>query len=320
MKWILFSILTLSVIATFFWASNESGEKEIVTKKEGVVTIDHEFSVITYNLGYASGLLNLGFATTEETKEKANETVFEKNLKQLSEHLEAIQPDVMLLQEVDFDSDRSYNTNQAEYIANALPLPTHRYDSVNWSKRFIPYPITKPARWVKAMQSGQSILSSYPIIDYRTETLEKPKKNYFYDRFYFERLLQSVVIKVGQENIAVLNVHLDAYNEEVRERQLDEVLNSAERYRGLGMPIVLGGDFNRTFEKGGKRYEQIREIGLTPIRSEPLPTYPSDNPQQAIDHLFYTQDSLVLKEHKRLDGVKQVSDHLPLYAVFMLKE
>ena len=321
MKWTVCGICITALVAVFFWASSGSGEAEVFIQHETVQAKESntEIAVIAYNLGYASGPFNIDPNNeAEEAGRIPDEIVFNTNLTKLVKKIKEVEPDILLLQEVDFDSNRSYHTHQSAYLFANTALFTHRYDVANWSKRYTPYPLLEPTRWVGKLHSGQTILSRFTVTDYQSTLLEKPKRNYLYDRFYFERFLQEAVVLVGGQDIVILNVHLDAFNDEVNERQLMEVLHRVQQYKALGMPIILGGDFNRDITKG---FEMVQEAGLEIAGGTPsLLTYPVANPKKAIDFLLYTKDSLELNDHKRLDDFGNISDHFPVYAVFSLKE
>ena len=316
------AVLIGIVAVTLLWASSGNSEYETLEKKEAIAEVDSEnITVITYNMGYASGLFNIDPNTKNETEEeKADEKFFKENLETLIKKVNEQNPSLLFLQEVDFKSSRSYNTQQAEYLFNNIDTITHRYDITNWNKNFVPYPPLEPKRWQGALHAGQSILSAYPIIDYRKITLEKRKQNILYDQFYFERAIQVAIVKVKETNIAVLNVHLEAHDKELNKRHMQEVLEITKRYKEMDMPIILGGDFNQRIEKESEGYEEITTLGLKSVSETPLLTYPSNAPEHALDYLFYTPQTLRLLRYKRLDEFGQIADHLPITASFALKE
>jgi endonuclease/exonuclease/phosphatase family metal-dependent hydrolase len=79
-------------------------------------------------------------------------------------------------------------------------------------------------------------------------------------------------------------------------------------------PVLLGGDFN--FEPDTPSFQRLLDAGLSDVLAEdrPLPTWPSAEPVQQIDHLFTTSGL------SRLSGTAPgyadtlASDHLPVGA------
>lgn len=97
-------------------------------------------SVLTFNIGYG-GLdadtdffMDGGSAVLATSKEKV-----ESNISGAGDILTRENTDVVFLQEVDLDSKRSWNVNEAELLAGRLSDWSMAY-GVNYRCRYIPYP------------------------------------------------------------------------------------------------------------------------------------------------------------------------------------
>ncbi|PJF38621.1 MAG: endonuclease/exonuclease/phosphatase, partial [Phototrophicales bacterium] len=122
--------------------------------------------VLTYNLGWMSGMTNnLPIARTD--------SMYKSHLQQVKHILRQIDPHILGLQEVDFKSRRSRYWQQADSLSDALHIP-FRANAVNWDKRYVPFPYWPPSLQFGAMLSGQSTLSQLPILDHKREVLPMP--------------------------------------------------------------------------------------------------------------------------------------------------
>lgn len=85
---------------------------------------------------------------------------------------------------------------------------------------------------------------------------------------------------------------------------------------GQGRPIVVGGDFN--FAPNGVAWREMERAGLYDalFRVRPSPTFPAEDPEQEIDHIFAT-GGLDRKQGAVLDA--PYSDHLAVMAVLRVE-
>jgi hypothetical protein len=118
------------------------------------------FTVVTYNLGYLSGLGNA--ATASEVPVALTPGFFDQNQAMAIAALADLEPDIVAFQEIDLDARRSYRVNQPEAIAQGLELPVGAI-AVNWDKRYIPFPYWPPTAQFGPTLAAQAILSRFPI-------------------------------------------------------------------------------------------------------------------------------------------------------------
>jgi len=272
-------------------------------------------SVVSYNVGYLSGLTN------QQAVERDFE-LMEQNQDTAISALQQANPDIIGLQEVDFEAYRSFERNQQYAIASALEIPFAAI-AINWDKRYVPFPYWPPAVHYKKVVSGQAILSRYPIQQNQRIVLEKvPNNPFYYNALYLDRVAQVAEIDLGNESLIIINVHLEAFDSPTRTRQSEVVLALAEDY-AAEYPVVLMGDFNSSLNRaaeGRSRSIQVfldsPEFASAVVESSfsEARTFPSDQPEFTLDYIFYTPDSLQVVDWRVLKSAAQASDHLPIQA------
>ena len=100
-----------------------------------------ELTVLTWNIGY-SGLgssadffMDGGKGVRTQTKEQV-----QQNLEAFASELETVNPDFVLLQEVDRNSTRSYHVNGADFLSSRMSDYQNTFAN-NFKVLFVPYPL-----------------------------------------------------------------------------------------------------------------------------------------------------------------------------------
>lgn len=331
---ILILALLVAFVSFYYWAGMRTlGQDEYASLVRGTpaeASAD-TFTVMTYNIGYLSGMTNN--RPTEQ-----DEAFYRANLAAATRMLEAERPDVVAFQEIDLGARRSYDVDQAAALADALGYSA-RAVAVNWDARYVPFPGMSPGTHFGRMLSGQAVLSRFPIRSHERIVLERPETveigglgpfSGLAERFYLDRLAQVVLLELPRP-VYLINVHLEAFDRPTRERQARRL---AELYRGLSAkhPTILTGDFNallpymreHTDLPAHERDEMLADRSLETIlesgvreafgdsaRPDPRAvfTFDSERPYQKIDHLFYSPDAFDVIDARVVDGPEQPSDH-----------
>ena len=276
-------------------------------------------SLVSYNIGYLSGLTNLEAV-------KRPRTLFDDNLAQIIANFRPINADIIAFQEIDIDSKRSYNVNQLEAVANGLGLATAGL-AINWNKNYVPFPYWPISAHFGKIVSGQAVLSRYPIADNQRVVLDKvASRPFFYNAVYLDRLAQVTKVDIEGQPLIVINIHLEAFDNPTRFQQTRAVRTMAETY-AKDYPVVLVGDFNSAVnrpEEGDRSIEIMTESKLfAPALAKDQwtsqPTFPSEPPKHKLDYLFYTPATIELNDTRVVTEVGTASDHLPLMMTFTLK-
>lgn len=320
-------------ITFYFWGSSaalKEADLETIRKNENphqieTAQFDSTIQVVTYNIGYLSGLTN------NLPIDRSRDFVAE-NLRTVMTAFRNNQVDIIAFQEIDYEADRSFGLNQAEELARMCD-----YDfvanSVNWNKKYVPFPYFPVSSHFGKTVSGQSVLSRLPIIAQEKIVLPIVESApFYYQKFYLDRLLQICTLQIQKREVIVMNLHLEAFDSPTRQRQAEIV---GEYYRKYveRYPVILLGDFNsqapnEAYRKS-ERYEKTMDkfLELPHIQSvvpssefgkKEWNTYPSDAPDQHIDYIFYNRNFLECTKYRIFAEAAQASDHLPLWAELRL--
>jgi endonuclease/exonuclease/phosphatase family metal-dependent hydrolase len=312
-------LFIVAFIVFFFWASSSTLHKDeyaklIQLENHHLVKKDTTYSIITYNIGYLSGMTN----NLPIAKPKS---LFDANLQKVKIEIKKINPDIIAFQELDYDAARSYHIHQEQEIVQLGYNYIAR--AINWDERYIPFPYWPFNMHFKKVVSGQSILSKYPLKEHQRIVLQRDDSAPFYrDAFYLERLAQVVKVQLNGKEIVIINVHLEAFNKQTRVYQFKEVLALFNRYKN-DYPTILLGDFNsraRDDKAAIKDLFEMENLGNAAFETSNIEnTFDTKQPFERIDYIFYTKNSIEYISGKVLDNFEQASDHLPVYMKFKLK-
>lgn len=163
---------------------------------------------------------------------------------------------------------------------------------------------------------GDAVLTRLPIV----ETVGHPLRSYGAP---IGAQALSVVVQHGTTEIEVIATHLqpsavESDTEPGKEptMQAADLADIVIERAGQGRPIVVGGDFN--FAPNGVAWREMERAGLYDalFRVRPSPTFPAEDPEQEIDHIFAT-GGLDRKQGAVLDA--PYSDHLAVMAVLRVE-
>ncbi|TVZ56782.1 endonuclease/exonuclease/phosphatase family metal-dependent hydrolase [Lutibacter sp. Hel_I_33_5] len=318
----IFRLLVLFIVAFvifFFWASSSNLEESeyerlIVNQFESTVTNDSIYSVVTYNIGYLSGMTN------NRAVDKPKE-LYDGNLNKVISEIKKENPDIIAFQEIDYNASRSYNVNQQNEIAKL----GYNYvaEGVNFDEKYLPYPYWPPKYHFGKVISGQSILSKYALKDYKRIVLQRVADAPFYrDALYLERLAQITKVEIEGKKVVLINVHLEAFDKITRVKQFEEVMGLFNQYKDK-YPTILLGDFNSEARDEDAIIQKLfveEGVGNAAFNAKnPINTFDSKKPYKRIDYIFYTENSIEYVDGKVLTQFGEASDHLPVQMRFKLK-
>lgn len=318
----IFRVLFLLIIAFgifYFWASSSIlNESEYVSLSkfddQNQLKNDSVFSIVTYNIGYLSGMTN----NRPIAKPKS---LFDENMQKVLVETKKVNPTIIAFQEIDYDAKRSYNINQEKQIAE-LGFP-YSATSINWDEQYVPFPYWPISMHFGKVVSGQSIISKYPIKEQQRIVLQRVADAPFYrNAFYLERLAQVVKVVLNDQEIMVINVHLEAFDKPTRVKQFDEVVKIFNQYKDQ-YPTILLGDFNSEANDPSSVIQKMfamKNVGNAAFNADKIEnTFDSNLPHKRIDYIFYTKNSIKYISGKVLNEFGEASDHLPVFMEFRLK-
>ncbi|NQY73527.1 MAG: endonuclease/exonuclease/phosphatase family protein [Candidatus Margulisbacteria bacterium] len=315
-------------IALVYWAVQPQYPKHIKFTgirqdyAQSVPPPPEALKVMTYNIAYGAGMDNLkGHVTSKET--------LLQNLDEIAHTVKDNGIDILCLQEVDIKSRRSHGIDEVSYIANLCGFSYMAF-ALNWDHHWVPYPMNFDFKHhFGRMVSGSAILSKYPIQTHQVLLFEKPASNpFWYNWFYLDRSAQIVDVQLGERQvIRLVNVHLEAYDTNTRETQINTLMTHLNGLKKR--PTLLVGDFNTVpswapqknqFEDEPETdftrdstYSQVSQV-FEPAIGEKIPnlfTFPSNTPNRKLDHVFYDPSAFTVGKAEVISG-GLASDHLPV--------
>lgn len=332
--------LLVAVIGLFFWASTGrlSADEHVQTSRysaEADPLSSDTLTVTTYNIGYLSGMTN------NEPVERPD-SLLSANLEQAITLLQNTESDVIGFQEIDFGSARSGYVQQLDTIASRLDYAIGA-QAVNWDERYLPFPYGWPSVHFGRTVSGQALLSRFHIQDHGRALLPRPAQSFVRDAFYLDRLAQVGLIDLGGTRVAVMNLHLEAFDADTRQKQALEVNALYHHLVQVGLPVVVLGDVNSVLPVGRPHLPPdqqqssaddetmallLKGTNLRPLYNDssyavdPQPaTFPADAPNRKIDHIFYPPDLLTPVDREiRCGTPSPPSDHCAVTGTFTLSE
>jgi len=324
------SFIVLMIVSFYFWASQalhcEKTYDKIERFSSDVVSpLPDTFAIMTYNIGYLSGMTN-------NLPVSRSEDLFTTRLNRSVALFKVLNPDIIVFQEIDFYSSRSYFVNQYRKLGK---LGGYAFGAmaVNWDKQYVPFPYWPIHYHFGEIYSGQAVLSKARIYSNRREVLPQPEANpFYYNSFYLERLAQVAWVATTTDSLLLINVHLEAYDAATRELQAKIVLNVFKEYEQK-YPIILMGDFNCNpyYDKIAYPEETMKILLDEPYISSVIKkeeyiakpksfyTFSSRDPVDKIDFILYNNRFLQCEDARVIHEAEDISDHLPLMAKLVLK-
>ncbi len=214
-------------------------EYSAITSNFGFGAYDHEFSFFL-----DTGVMEDGTEVKGERSIARSKDAVLANVKRITDILKEQDPDFVVMQEVDFDSDRAYHVNQVEMIKAALANYASVFD-INLHSSYIVFPLYQPHG---TSLSGLLSLSKYNLQSAVHRQLYVTKE--FVSKFVdLDRCLTILRIPVeNNKELVLLNVHLSAYDKGgmSREKQMEFLVQLMDEEYAKGNYVILAGDYNHT--------------------------------------------------------------------------
>jgi endonuclease/exonuclease/phosphatase family metal-dependent hydrolase len=235
-------------------------------------------------------------------------------LSEIADFLASQDADLLTLQEVDLNANRTDRRNIAEDLARRLRM--------NYVFGFEFQELAQGSRASPAFQ-GQATLSRWSLTSPRVIRFKQqsefwrprwflPRTEPFQQRFG-GRIALATSLKVSGRTLAVYNTHLESRgSNELRVAQLTEILNDTSRY-APGMPVLLAGDLNFDISKGIAatligRKEFRNAFG--DVRSPTRPAHRVLGSPRAIDWALVSGSADACRA--RVHASVHASDHYPI--------
>ncbi len=311
---------------------------------EGDLTAGETYRIASYNVGFGAYSDDYSFFMDggAESRARSAEGVCE-NLGGAVEAVTALEPDFLLMQEIDVDGTRSHHIDELAYIEEQL---NGRYVNCvfaqNYDSPYLFWPLTEPHG---ANQAGLAVFSSRPIDSAFRRSL--PIEGGFMKLLDLDRCysVQHIPAAGGKE-LVLYDLHLSAYTSDgtIANDQLEMLFADMLAEYEKGNWCLAGGDFNKdllgdggkTFGVTGPDYTwaqpipaEIIPVGLSivaPFDGEnPVPSCRNADRPYGDDDFCVTVDGFIVSanvevlEAKVADTGFRWSDHNPVYLDFALR-
>ncbi len=345
-KWFIAAVLTLAILAVGmigyltmteyspgYAEKPKSGNERIATVYNG-----GELRIVTFNTGYAGlgedadSFMDGGSGVKPESEE-----LVVSNMIGIERILSGCDADVIFLQEVDTDSDRSFGMNQWLQYEYDLGEYESRF-ALNYSCEYVPYPI---GDFLGKVNSGIATYSRYDITSATRYSLPCPF-SWPVRVANLKRclLVTRLPIQGRDQELVLVNFHLEAYDDgEGKAAQTEQLIELLKDEYEKGNYVIAGGDFNQIFP-GSKAYPIKDDATWVPGKLDMLPygwryaydesaptcrllNQPYDPRSEATQYYvidgFIVSPNVTVKQVRTLNEEFVFSDHNPVVLDIELK-
>ena len=247
-------------------------------------------------------------------------------------------PDLVLLQEVDVDSTRSYGIDERDLLSRGMSCETF---ALNYSCPFVPVPVPPMGK----VNSGLYTMTDDLLIE-RAERVSLPSPFSWPMRIVNLKrcmLVSWLPIQGSEKKLVLVNFHLEAYSEnEGKLAQMKQISDFIGAEYAKGNYVVAGGDFNMLFPGSQEYYPNTHrenwdpgelDISLIPegwglaydlnTPSCRLLNQPYD-PEDTAGTQHYVIDGFIVSPNVTVDGVETLdlgfehADHNPVLLELVL--
>ena len=301
------------------------------------------YDLTSWNIGFAaytdqfSFFMDGGLYSRAFSKEATLD-----NMNAIMDELQGFESDFYLIQEVDFNSTRSYHVDEVAMLEEKFGGNFDYTYGVNYDSAYLFYPVTCP---IGSSHSGLLTLSSYDIDSSVRRSL--PIQTSFAKFLDLDRAytVNRIPTNDGKE-LVLIDLHLSAYTTDktIVSQQLAMLTDTMREEYAKGNYVIAGGDFNMDllqdspsiFGVSGKDYSWAQPLplelipyGITVVapydEANPVPSCrnadspwdPKTNFQITIDG-FLTTDNVIVESVNVVDTQFAYSDHNPVHLRFSL--
>lgn len=235
---------------------------------EAAIPVGQRQTIVTWNLGFGAYSDDYSFFMDGGTESRAySAQAVRDNIGGDIDHLEELNADLMLLQEVDTDSTRSHHVDENEMILEAF-ADRDAVHACNYDSAYLMYPILEPHG---ASTSGITTLSRYEIASSVRRSL--PIETSLMKLVDLDRCYSVSRIPADDgRTLCLYNLHLSAYTSDgaIATEQLKMLLSDMAAEYAQGSYVIAGGDFNKDLT--GRLGEPFGVEGEETTWCQPFPT------------------------------------------------
>lgn len=313
-----------------------AGEEPVLLagRGENTVSENRPVTILSWNIGYGGLSETADFfmdgGTGVRTQDEAGVSA---NVQAVTDLIDALEPDVVFLQEADRNSTRSWHIDETQRIAAAEPVYQTAFAN-NFKVLYMPYPIP----FYGHIDSGLFTMTKYAADSARRYQLPCPF-SWPVRTLNLKRclLVERIPVEGSDKELVLINLHLEAYDAgEGKIAQTRMLADFMQAELDKGNYVIAGGDFNQSFSsvdtsmyplQGGGLWE-CGEIDTTEFSDAWQflmdTTYPTcrslDRPYDRSDagFQFYMIDGFIVSDNITVDSMETLnldfehSDHNPI--------
>ena len=304
------------------------------------VKTDEDLSLLCWNIGYGGlGKNEDFFMDGGKLSKPQDRNVALAYLDGIRGTIAEQASDLVILQEVDSDSSRTYGLDERSYLDQGMSSESY---ALNYSCPFVPVP------WppIGKVHSGLFTMTKGLAIDEANRVALPCPFSWPMRIANLKRCLLASYLPVegSDKQLVLVNLHLEAYDSgEGKIAQTKQLRGFIEDEYAKGNYVIAGGDFNQVFPGSLSIYPNTHEENWKPgvLDAELLPAgwtlaYDSStptcrllnqpyNPNDTQGTQHYVIDGVILSPNVELKSVETVdagfenSDHNPVKVAFALK-
>jgi endonuclease/exonuclease/phosphatase family metal-dependent hydrolase len=195
--------------------------------------------VMNYNVKFGGGRIDFFFDCHGDRVLMSKREVV-RNLEALVDKVNQVDPDVLVIQEVDVNSKRSAFVDQMQWLLDHSELNYGVYAS-QWKADYV------PSDGIGAVDSGNGILSKYPLsnaerIGLALRTDQSSLERYFYLR---RNILRARVDLPEGRGVEIVALHADAYGKDgTKQNHVERFEQELDEAAARGALVIGAGDLN----------------------------------------------------------------------------
>lgn len=219
---------------------------ELLDNPVAQIKTGDELKILSWNIGYAGLDQSQDFFMDGGSKSKPDTTeVVKHNLEGIVDVIKSQESDVIMLQEVDLKSARTYYIDELKYLTTHLGDYGNAF-AYNYKVKFVPVPLPPLGK----IEAGQTTFFNTQSLKGQRLALPGqyafPKSLVMLDRC---ALVNYQRIEDSDQLLVLINAHFSAYDDgSIRSQQMAYIKAFIKEEYEKGNYVILGGDFNQTFD------------------------------------------------------------------------
>ncbi|HEV8244491.1 MAG TPA: endonuclease/exonuclease/phosphatase family protein [Polyangiaceae bacterium] len=217
----------------------EDAKSYRATKVETPPAAPASLLVMNYNVKFGGARIDFFFDCHGDRVLMTEDEVI-SNLQGLASKINQVDPDLLVVQEIDINSKRAAYVDQMQWLLDHTSLNYGVYAS-QWKADYV------PSDGIGAVDSGNAILSKFPLTEGKRIALSLRTDQSGLERYFYLRrnILRARLELPGQAPIYVLAIHAEAYAKDGTKKQhIDRFKQELDALSADGSLVIGLGDLN----------------------------------------------------------------------------